>query len=62
MIEPAILKADATDWRSMLLPDRPTYVCPNCRETSMQFFVELPDDCGRREVFRCLACGTTCEL
>jgi hypothetical protein len=62
MTEPATLKADTNDWRAMLLPDRPTYVCPNCAQTSMQFFVELPDDRGRHEVFRCLACGMTCEL
>lgn len=62
MIEPPTLKADPAEWRRMLQSDRPSYVCPNCALPSMQFFAELPDGSGRREVFRCLACDLIREL
>jgi DNA-directed RNA polymerase subunit M/transcription elongation factor TFIIS len=50
------------DWLCRLTPGRPSYECPNCKESAMQFFSERLDMPGRAEFFYCAACGSTWEM
>ncbi|MEX0678759.1 MAG: hypothetical protein WD063_16900 [Pirellulales bacterium] len=49
-------------WLCRLAPDRPIYECPNCKDSSMQFFSQRLDMPGREEFFYCCACGSTWEM
>jgi DNA-directed RNA polymerase subunit M/transcription elongation factor TFIIS len=42
-----------------LVPDRPIYDCPKCKELGMQFFAQRLDMPGREDFFYCCACGST---
>ena len=49
-------------WLCQLSSDRPTYACPNCKESGMQFFAERRDMPGREDFFYCHACGSNWEM
>ena len=45
-----------------LAPDRPSYDCPKCEESAMQYFCQRLDLPGREDFFYCCACGSTWEI
>jgi DNA-directed RNA polymerase subunit M/transcription elongation factor TFIIS len=51
-----------TGWHERLSADRPIYGCPECKESSLQFFLKRADMPGRDEFFYCCACGLTWEV
>jgi carbon storage regulator len=62
LVKPRCGVSMANDWFCEISSDRPTYNCPTCKQSAMQFFAVLPGESGRTDSFRCCACGSTWEM